>query len=72
MAPGLNFDVSPATLLIAGVAAFAFYVYTIEEAGGILDDTVIEPASTLYDDWLEPLSPKSIGKNISKLGKWLT
>ena len=82
-ARGLNFDVSPVTLAVAGVAAFAFYVYTFEQGEELLDDIVINPLDraadaggtgvrAVYRDWVKPFSPKSIGKNVERFGKWLT
>jgi len=80
---GLNFDVSPLTLGLAAAAAFAFYYYTVEEGTDLLDDYVADPldrtadasgtaARAIYRDWLKPFSPKSLGKNAERFGKWLT
>lgn len=84
MAPaGLNFDVSPITLGIGAIAAFAFYWYTLDTGGDLIDDLIDDPLTraadaggvsgrALYRDWIKPLSPKSLGRNAERLGKWLT
>jgi len=84
MAPaGLNFDVSPTTLAIAAIAAFAFYYYTVDTGEDLLGEIIIDPfakgadlgetgVSAVYRDWIKPISPKSIGGNIKAFGRWLT
>jgi hypothetical protein len=80
---GLNFDVSPLTLGLAAAAAFAFYYYTVEEGEELLDNYIDDPltrgadaggvaARAIYRDWLKPISPKSLGRNARRFGKWLT